>query len=65
MICREEKLWVEHWKGLELRRKEAFSPCCCLQALPRLMPLGVAALAGSPSAAGTRSYLQAAFLFLM
>lgn len=26
MICREEKLWVELWKGLELRRKEAFRP---------------------------------------
>lgn len=38
-------------------------PSYCLQALPRLMRSGVAALAGSPSAAGTGRYSGSISIF--
>ena len=64
VICREDKLQVESWKGR--RRGGRRTPALPLSAGSAwLMRSGMAALAGSPSAVGTGRHSQAAFLFLM
>ena len=64
VICREDKLQVESWKGRRQGRRRTPAPPLSVGSA-RLMRSGMAALAGSPSAAGTGRHSQGAFLFLM